>query len=219
MSGILASSTAVQGQGVSLSGQKIPAMNAAVPSSPAEGVAVPSGGGGDGFCNIKDRGPAGLSPLCTRLRQKRSSGRFRGEFSARPRVERGGSRSSSGEKTRGENTRRGGGDSDAVLGSQSPESGAMLLTASDPERTWRVHGDGHVELIKRWTAGCRRCCESKTGISSGQSFELDSEGLRRALELLGQDVRRAYLTNRVPVPPIPPAFGPTPLGTGTSLPS
>ena len=80
-------------------------------------------------------------------------------------------------------------------------------------------GDGHVELIKRWTAGCRRCCESKTGISSGQSFELDSEGLRRALELLGQDVRRAYLTNRVPVPPIPPAFGPTPLGTGTSLPS
>ena len=135
MSGILASSTAVQGQGVSLSGQKIPAMNAAVPSSPAEGVAVPSGGGGDGFCNIKDRGPAGLSPICTRLRQKRSSCRYRGDNSAGRRVERGGSRSSRGEKTRGEKTHRGGGDFDADPDFRSPETGAMPLTTPDPERT------------------------------------------------------------------------------------
>jgi hypothetical protein len=106
MSGILEPSTAVQGQRVSLSGQKMPAANAARPSSPAEADRRPLGGGGDGFCHVKDRGPAGLSPLCTGLRQKRSPGRFRGDFSARQRVESRRSRSSRGEKTRGENTHR-----------------------------------------------------------------------------------------------------------------
>lgn len=52
--------------------------------------------------------PAGISSLCTGLRQKRSSGRFRSAFSARRRVESRASGLSRGEKTRGENIHRGG---------------------------------------------------------------------------------------------------------------